>query len=311
MASVRKIGLALDADYLVFSALSAAEVETDWGDDQWTLICDHAQAKRALEARVQFFKDEIKAKFKGGKCTVECIFVFSDPDSSANWRLKLLETYKFNRKLEGKRKPTGYSEFVKRVVNTPEEFGGVDSIVGQGNEADDVCATLATAPEEHGYDMIIPVSVDKDFKTIPCYFFHLKMDKTPHEILHIDLESADYWHLYQGMKGDITDGFAGIKGVGEQVDGQCIHQWLRNPTYLEQYEHEFKTGARKGTTELRWRSVKPEDHTNSLWDCIVSVGAKAGMTEAEVLIGFQMARLTRYGEPEVWTPKLSEHLLGS
>ena len=38
MGSEKKIALVLDGDYLVFSSMAAAEDETDWGDDIWTLI---------------------------------------------------------------------------------------------------------------------------------------------------------------------------------------------------------------------------------------------------------------------------------
>lgn len=306
---MKRILLALDADYLVFSCLSAAEVETEWDSDQWTLVCDHGQAAKSLKARVAFFEEEVRKRFKGGKCHIDSAFIFSDPDSSKNWRLAILPTYKFNRKKEGVRKPTGYTAFVDNVKENPQEFAGVMTITGNGDEADDVCATMATSPQDYGYDIVIPVSVDKDFKGTPSYFFHLKVDRRPHEILTISQEDADYWHLYQGMKGDMTDGFGGITGVGEQVDGTCIHKWLRDPTLFVQYEHEFKSGARKGLKELRWRTDDPREHKASLWDCIRSVGHKAGMTDEDIIIGFQMARLTRAGEPRVWQPEMTKGLL--
>lgn len=302
----KKILLVLDADYFVFSSLQAAEEETHFGDDVWTLTCDHGKAKDSITERVAYFKEEVTKQFKNGACVVDAAFVFSDPDSSKNWRLKLLPTYKFNRKKEGIRKPVGYTAFVDDVKSSPESFGGEVTYVGDGCEADDLCATLATSAKEVGYDIVMPVSVDKDFYTIPnSYFYHLKVDGSPSKIHYVSQEEADYWHLYQGMKGDITDGFSGIKGVGEKVGDMCIHKWLREPFLYQSYEHTFKSGARKGMTELRWKTVSPTESGATLWDCIVSVGARAGMAEEEVLIGFQMARLTRAGEPEVWTPDVS------
>lgn len=36
----KRIALLLDGDYLLFSAMSAAEEEVDWGEDIWSLQCD-------------------------------------------------------------------------------------------------------------------------------------------------------------------------------------------------------------------------------------------------------------------------------
>lgn len=302
MAENRTVGIALDADYLVFSCLQAAEKEEDWGDDIWTLTCDHGAAKEALRNRVEHIQKIIDEHYQFEKVNYKIFFVFSDKE---NWRLDLLPTYKFNRKKEGVRKPVGYTDFVEQVMVNPEDFGGDQSTCIEEYEADDTCATMATIPYAYGCEEMAVVSVDKDFYTIPnTLFLHLKVDKTPHELTEITQEDADYWHLYQGMKGDITDGYSGIKGVGEQVNGTCIHKWLREPTFFESYEHTFKSGARKDTTETRWRTLSAAEAEVSLWDCIVSLGAKAGMTEAEVLVNFQMARLLRASDSQDgWRPE--------
>ena len=301
MSKDKKGLVLLDADYLVFSCLQAAETETDWGDDVWTLECDHKQALRALKSRTEAILELITAELFMDDFDVG--FIFSDAE---NWRKAIYPNYKFNRRKEGVRKPVGYNAFVERVQSGPEAFGGTFSLVRPLYEADDTCATLATDPEMKGrYAEIVTVSVDKDFYTIPdAWFYHLKVDGTEPTLTLTSQQEADLWHLYQGMKGDITDGFGGIKGVGETVNGTCIHEWLLNPTLWVQYEHEFKSGPRKGTKEMRWRSEDPREHGASLWDCIVAVGAKAEMTEDEVLVGFQMARLLRHGDSTAgWKPE--------
>ncbi len=88
--SEKKIALVLDGDYLVFSSMAAAEDETDWGDDIYTLICDHAKARRILENTIS----EIVKKRKAWK-DAKIVMCFTD---DYNWRKDVLPTYKANRK---------------------------------------------------------------------------------------------------------------------------------------------------------------------------------------------------------------------
>ncbi|UZT50318.1 exonuclease [Enterobacter phage 03_vB_Eclo_IJM] len=63
------------------------------------------------------------------------------------------------------------------------------------------------------------VSCDKDFKTIPnCEFYWL----TTGEILSHTTAEADYWHMEQTIKGDMTDGYGGIPGYGEDTTRRSL-----------------------------------------------------------------------------------------
>lgn len=60
MSKPLRIGLGWDMDYMIFSAMSGAEVETDWGDDVWTLECDHGKARNSLYSAMRSITEEIR-----------------------------------------------------------------------------------------------------------------------------------------------------------------------------------------------------------------------------------------------------------
>jgi len=303
MSSYKKrIALLLDGDYLIFSALSAAEEETDWGDDVWSLQCDHNKARAILRASIKGIRERLK-EFNNA----ELVMVFSTLDGNDNWRKKVLETYKANRK--GKRKPVGYREFLKECLEDTKTY--MRTFQWHGLEGDDVIGILATNPEYLGVDEAIPVSCDKDFKTIPGRFYWL----TENKVLTLTEEEADMWHLYQTIKGDTTDGYGGIPGCGEKVDGVPIMEWLQNPTFFYQDVKVMKSGPRKGEEVPFWTSCSPEEaecrfeRPLTLWDCIVSLAEKQGMNEVDLLAQARVARICRSSDfawstktPILWTP---------
>lgn len=299
----KRIALLLDGDYLIFSAMSAAEEEVDWGDDVWSLQCDHNKARAILRASIKGIRERLK-EFNNA----ELVMVFSTLDGNDNWRKQVLPTYKANRK--GKRKPVGYREFLKECMEDTETY--MRTFQWHGLEGDDVIGILATNPEYLGVDEAIPVSCDKDFKTIPGRFYWL----TENKVLTISEEEADMWHLYQTIKGDTTDGYGGIPGCGEQVDGVPIMEWLQNPTFFYQATKVMKSGPRKGQEVLYWTSLPVEDaectfeRPLTLWDCIVSLAEKQGMSEQELIVQAQVARICRTTDfdwqnklPIPWTPQ--------
>lgn len=104
--------LVMDGDWLVFQAMSAAEVETDWGDDIWTLECDHAKARSILDDSIKAYRTRKKAW-----ATAPVVLAFTD---DINWRKVLVDPeYKANRKAS--RKPVGYRDFLAKLWER-EEF---------------------------------------------------------------------------------------------------------------------------------------------------------------------------------------------
>lgn len=288
MSKVQPSGhaLILDADYLVYQAMSAAEIETRWSDNVWTLECDHNKAWQILRSSI----DAIVAKRKAW-ATSKIVMCFTD---SYNWRKGVLPTYKENRKKT--RKPTGYFTFVQEVMAV-EEW---NSFLRPTLEGDDCMGILATKPSLVGCKTATIVSCDKDFNTIPCEFFWL----TTGEIKQISEEEADQWHMLQTIMGDMTDGYSGIRGFGKDT----AVAFLENPYKFVLTEKVLKSGKRKGESVWEWKKHEPEE-SDTLWDCMVTLAAKAEMTEEELLVQAQVARICRASdynfktkEVILWTP---------
>lgn len=291
-----KIGLAHDMDYLIFSAMSAAETEQDWGEDVWTLECDHKEARGILFGTIKKIKDEIAAQLKRKFKLTPDKYEFVDLcilSGDDNWRKEVLETYKANRK--GKRKPVGYPVFCQGIL----DHFGEKSYKWHGVEGDDVCGILMTNPGLAGCDRVISVSCDKDFNTVPGYFFWL----TQMELVKNDEATADKFHMLQAMMGDVTDGYGGIPGIGKET----AKAFLEDPEYYWQDVKVMKSGPRKGEEVPYWTSSQPEGKT--LWGCMVSLAAKQGMSEEDLIVQAQVARILRWSDwdheakkPILWRP---------
>jgi len=136
-----------------------------------------------------------------------------------------------------------------------------------GLEGDDILGILATHPKAIRGQKII-VSIDKDMKTIPGYVWNPDKDDEP---IFYSTEEADYWHLYQTLTGDTTDGYPGLPGCGPK-------------------------GAEKVLEDPSWEAV-------------VAAYEKKGLTEEDALVQARCARILRatdydYAKKEVklWCP---------
>lgn len=269
--------LVMDGDWLVFQAMSAAEFDASWEEEIWHRCCDHAKARQILEDSIKSYESRKKA-WVGAPI----VLAFTD---SVNWRKELVDpTYKENRKAT--KKPVGYFEFLEALFER-EEFYCVKEPMLEG---DDVMGIIASNPMAFGAKKAVIVSCDKDFKTIPnCDFLWC----TTGNILTQTLETADWWHLFQTIKGDITDGYSGIAGWGDTAE-----DFLKEPFITEPVTSVLKSGKNKGQEVTRWVKRAPEP-TETLWDCIVSIGAKAGMTEEDIIKQGQMARILRFDEYDI------------
>jgi DNA polymerase-1 len=300
-----KIGLAHDMDYLIFSAMSAAEEEQDWGEDVWTLYCDHKKARDILFGTIKTIKADIAGQLKRKFKLTPDMYEFVDIcilSGDNNWRKEVLETYKANRK--GKRKPVGYRKFCDEVM---EHFGAL-SFKWDGMEGDDLCGIFMTKPEFVGCDRVISVSCDKDFNTVPGYFFWL----TEMDLVKNDEATADRHHFFQTLKGDTTDGYGGVPGVGEAFNGG-LWEWLKEPSYFYKDTKVMKSGARKGETVEFWAESACEfvegDRNAHIWRCMTNLAEKQGMSEEDLIVQAQVARICRASDfdfetmkPILWSP---------
>ena len=265
--------LVMDGDWLVFQAMSAAEFDASWEEEIWHRCCDHAKAREFLFSSIESYRTRKKGWAKG-----KVVLAFTD---SINWRkVRVDENYKSNGKAT--KKPVGYFEFLEALFNNPDYI----CIREDKLEGDDVMGILGSGHSEFGFKKAVLVSCDKDFKTIPDVDF---LWCTTGNILTQDIVSANWWHLYQTIKGDNTDGYGGIPGWGDTAEG-----FLNEPFFTEPEVSILKSGKNKGQEVTKW--VKREVGDKSLWECIVSIAAKAGMSEEDLIKQAQMARILRFEE---------------
>lgn len=216
-----ELTLLFDADMLLFESCSSVEEPIDWGDDLWTLHADAGLAKMKVDSKVQNIVEKVLQlmKYTGQYKIVMCL---SDKE---NFRKKLFTTYKANR--VGKRKPVCYYG-VKKWLEESYETCCYPTL-----EADDVVGILSTTLEN-----TVSVSGDKDFKTIPGWFY----DYQKNELHHCTLAAADRWHLYQTLVGDTADNYPGCPGYGKVTATKLLD---KNPTW----EGVVEAFESKGLTE--------------------------------------------------------------
>ena len=237
--------LLIDGDIVVYQYSSTVEHEIDWGDDVWSLWADAKEAQQLILQYLDILVEETAAD--------DFIFCFSDKD---NFRKDIDSTYKSNRK--GKRKPVCYKAVKEWITDQYK------TETWQGLEADDVMGIMATADMLAGEKVI--VSEDKDMKTIPGLLWRSG------EMHNISQEEADYNHLYQTLVGDSTDGYPGLRGVGDKRATEL----LKTPT----------------------------------WETVLKAFEKAGQTEEDALVQARLARILRasdynfeFGQPNMWSPE--------
>jgi DNA polymerase-1 len=242
--------LLLDADVIAYQAASSVEVATHWGDGYWTWHCDENEVKAAVHHQI----DQIMEGLDGDEYKL-CL-----TDSEGNFRKSVLPTYKGNR--ANVKKPLVLKSIKEWMI---EELG---AYFRPGLEGDDCMGILATSKVIKGEKII--VSIDKDMKTVPGLFCR-NLTRGEYEVVEITEEEADYWHLFQTLTGDTTDGYAGCPGIGPKK-AEAI---LADPT----------------------------------WEAVVAAFENAGLNEAEALIQARVARILRASdydfkkkEPILWTP---------
>lgn len=208
--------LLIDGDVFAYQFACATEVATHWGDDFWTL---HADAKTAKE-KVDAFMQELKAKLEADH------LIIALSDRTRNYfRKQILPSYKVNR--DKIRKPIILKELRDYMEAQYECFER------PGLEGDDVLGILATSEKIVKGEKVI-VTIDKDLKTIPG--LHYNTNKPELGVYAITEEEADYWHLFQTLTGDSSDGYSGCPGIGPKKAEELLAE---SPTW-ETVEAAFK-----------------------------------------------------------------------
>lgn len=236
--------LLIDADLYLYRCCAAAEHETDWGDDIWSLSIDLKEAKSYFRDMIEDFCNILK--------TDEYILCLTD---GQNFRKDLDPGYKSGRRKT--RKPVGYKAFVEWAKQEYRWYSAPYC------EADDVMGILATAPNSKA----IIVSDDKDMKTIPAKIYRPMSE----ELLDITEDQANYAFYTQCLTGDPTDGYYGIKGVGPVAATKILG---KRPDWSLVENHYLKKGLTREDALLqarlarilRWSDWDEEKSIIKLWE---------------------------------------------
>lgn len=239
--------LLIDADILAYRSSFSVEEALEVEPGYWTWHCDFNKVVDSMKETLAYFQEALDAED----------YILCLSDDNENFRKTLLGAYK-EKRVRVKR-PLTLKEVRKWMV---EEEG---AIIWPGLEGDDVMGILATAEANDGIEDII-VSMDKDMKTIPAKIYR----NTEEGLINISEQEADYWHLYQTLTGDVTDGYGGCPGVGP-------------------------AGAKKALDKA------------PTWETVVALFTKAGLDEEYALTQARCARILRASDwdgekVKLWVP---------
>ena len=155
--------------------------------------------------------------------TYEIDIVLTFAGAKGNFRKEISKTYKANR----------IGREIPPILNELQEYVKFqyESISGYGIETDDVVATYwNNLKETLGRDQIIIVSIDKDYKQLPCimYNYHLK-----HQCYYdIDEEQAKRNFYTQMITGDTADNVNFCKGYGDKYCLNAFKDCLSDYSYI-------------------------------------------------------------------------------
>ncbi|MFN4278315.1 MAG: hypothetical protein ACK4FJ_18635 [Ferrovibrio sp.] len=262
--------LLIDGDVLAYQKAASVEKAINWNADEddagendvWTVSADLDRARYEVDRWIAHWTDELEAD--------QIAIALTD---DANFRKELLPSYKSNRK--NSRKPVILRQVREYLVT---QYG---ARIKPGLEGDDVLGILATNPKLYPGEKII-VSIDKDMKTIPGLLVNTGNDEG---IVRVSEAQADYWHLFQTLTGDQTDGYSGCPGVGPKKAAELLD--VGGMSLYANREHQLR----------------------ALWEAIVAAYEKRGLTEHEALVQARVARILRHSDfdykakrPILWTP---------
>lgn len=283
--------LLIDADVVAYQCSSALESAVEWENGYWTWNVNFMEVINRVDEVVEDMVEKLEAD--------DYKLCLTDP--YANFRLDVLPTYKTHRSTV--RKPLVLLAVKEWLVDNR------GAIMRPGLEGDDVMGILSTWKGLKGEKII--VSIDKDMMTIPGLYVRTKAIVSEngaetvgaYEIQEITKAEADRYHMMQTLSGDVTDGYVGCPGVGKDTATKIVEQGLMKTCY----EHTLKSGPRKGQTEFRYSS----EHTDDLWEAVVSHFNAAGLKEEDALQQARVARILRASDYDfknkkvkLWTPTM-------
>jgi hypothetical protein len=252
-----KTVLLVDADIVAFKFAAKGQRKTPFG----LAVDDLSSVTAGMEAYLQEQMADVGADL--------CIICLSCPSAEC-WRKDVLPSYKENR--ADVDRPVHLAAAKDHLANAYPSYRK-DTL-----EADDVMGILSTMdglprnfvaehPEFAGQLRKIIFSEDKDMKTIPGWLYNPAKDSKP---WWVTTATAEYFHMYQTLVGDTTDGYKGCPKVGPVKALDAIGQLL------------------EGT----------------LWPAVVALFASKNLTEADALVQARVARICHASDFNFQTQKV-------
>lgn len=244
----KKLTAYIDADIICYQASAGMDDEFDGG-------VVHAPRHAA-----EMF-DEIVEKWIKDLPVKKLIYCLTGDE---NFRYDVCDTYKGQRTDVGK--PPNLRP-LKRLLLKRD-----NTLLTEGLEADDLIGMACSADPEN----TIAVSLDKDFKTVPCLLYRPAFLKAkPEGPTRITEDAANLYWMRQTLMGDPVDFIKGLHKVGPKT----AEAWLPGPAPLER-----------------------------LWSTVVSKYIERGSTREEALMNARLTRILRHGDYDaetgvrLWSP---------
>ena len=257
----------IDGDVVAYKCSASIERAVEWDTGYWTWFCDPEEVKRAVEDEIDSYTASLFADS----------IVVALTDDVHNFRKDILPTYKSNR--ANTKRPLVLKEIRRWMCEKYEVFQRPNL------EGDDVLGILATWPKfrrERGASII--VSVDKDMKTVPGLYCRSLREG----VIELPAAEAAWYHMYQTLTGDATDGYAGCPGVGPKKAADIL---------------DLATDKDADGRVVRFDEVEG-------WAAVVAAFTKAKLGEEEALTQARVARILRYedydfknAKPILWSPQ--------
>ena len=245
--------LIIDGDILIYKIAAQTEVPTDWGNNLWTLHSDFKEARDKLADTIYYYETTLISK--------RIVIALG---SKGNFRKRINPTYKSNRKAT--RKPTVYNPLREWVEENYKCISFPDL------EGDDVMGLLATSDNIIKGEKTLLTS-DKDLKTIPATHWFLGDDN----YTIINEAEADYYHMFQTLTGDVTDGYKGCPTIGKVTAAKIL-----DPI---------------------------KDNAKQMWRAVMQTYESKGLSEKVAIMEARMARILRSSDfnfetkkPILWSP---------
>ncbi|CAH0538929.1 flap endonuclease Xni [Vibrio marisflavi] len=152
------------------------------------------------------------------------IAVFDHQNRDRGWRAELLPDYKINRKPMPEELSKGLDDIQQAWWDI-----GIDSLLSEGDEADDLVATLAVKVASHNEKVTI-ISTDKGYcqllsptLQIRDYFQHRWLDEPfiEKEFGVVPSQLADFW----GLVGISSSQVPGVPGIGPKSAKEILNQF--------------------------------------------------------------------------------------